>query len=58
MDGNQKVHEITIDDSLMSNKDKLESALVDSFNETVKKVQKAMAMKLQKMGDIDLPGLS
>lgn len=58
MDGNQKLHSITVADHLMQDKTRLESAMVDAFNESIKKVQRAMAMKLQKMGDLDIPGLS
>lgn len=57
MDGNQTVKTIHIEDSLLQDKTKLEASLVDAMNETVKKVQKAMAMKLQQMGDFNLPGL-
>jgi len=58
MDGNQKIHSIHIPDDLLQNKAKLESSLVDAMNEGIKKVQKAMALKLQKMGDLDFPGLT
>lgn len=58
MDGNQKVHAVMISDNALENKTKLEQAIADAINETIKKAQKAMAMKLQKMGDFDLPGLS
>ena len=58
MDGNQKVHTIIVSDELLQDKTRMEAALVDAVNETVKKVQKAMAMKLQQSGDFDFPGLS
>lgn len=58
MDGNQNVKLIHIEDALMSDKIRLQTVLADAMNETVKKVQKAMAMKLQKMGTLDIPGLS
>jgi DNA-binding protein YbaB len=57
MDGNQNMKTIHISDDLMSDKTRLEAALIDASNETIKKVQKAMAMKLQSMGDLNLPGL-
>lgn len=57
MDGNQKVHSISIPSDLMQDKARLEAALVDSLNDSIKQVQKVMAKKLQKMGDLDLPGL-
>lgn len=58
MDGNQQVRFIKISDALMADKVKLEVALADAMNESIKKVQKEMAMHLQKMGNLDLPGLS
>jgi len=58
MDGNQQVQTIHVNDSLMSDKTRLEAAMVEAMNDTVKKVQKAMAKKLQDMGGLDLPGLS
>lgn len=58
MDGNQQVKTIHIEDALLADKTGLESAITDAMNETVKKVQKAMAKKLQEMGGLDLPGLS
>jgi DNA-binding protein YbaB len=58
MDGNQKVHTIHVSDELLQDKTRLEAAMVDAINETVKKVQKAMAAKLQQSGDFDLPGLN
>lgn len=58
MDGNQKVHQVSIDESLMNDKTRLESTMTDAINNAVKKVQKAMVSKLQQMGDLDIPGLS
>lgn len=58
MDGNQKVHSIKISDDMMHDKARLEAAIIEAINSTIKKVQKKMAMKLQKMGDLDLPGLT
>ncbi len=58
MDGNQKVHTIIVSDELLQDKTRMEASLVDAVNETVKKVQKAMALKLQQSGDFDFPGLS
>ena len=52
------VDSVKIENDLMSDKTRLESAMIEAINNTVKKVQKKMAMKLQKMGDLDLPGLS
>lgn len=57
LDGNQNVRFVKVSDELMQDKVKLEVALADAFNESIKKVQKAMATHLQKMGNLDLPGL-
>lgn len=58
MDGNQQVHEIHFDDAMLQDKTRLQAAIIDAFNDSIKKVQKTMAMKLQQMGDLDIPGLS
>lgn len=59
MDGNQQVKFVRItDDALLADKERLQTVLADAMNESIKKVQKAMAMKLSKMGDLGLPGLS
>lgn len=58
MDGNQHVKFVQIPDELLSDKTRLETALVDLINDGVKKVQKAMANKLSKMDGLDLPGLT
>lgn len=58
MDGNQQVKFVNItDDALLSDKARLQTVLADAMNEGIKKVQKAMAMKLSKMGDLGLPGM-
>ncbi len=60
MDGNQDVKKVTIDDELMENKSKLEKAVQDVTNESIKKVQKVMAGKMREMGGLDnfnLPGM-
>ena len=58
MDGNQQVRFVKVSDALLTDKVKMEVALADAFNESIKKVQKVMAARLQKMGDLDLPGLT
>lgn len=55
MDGNQNIKHLHIDDELMSDKTRLETSIADAVNDTLKKVQKKMAMKLQQSGEIDLP---
>lgn len=58
MDGNQQVKFVKVTDvALLQDKTRLEAVLADAMNESIKKVQKAMAMKLSKMGNLDLPGM-
>lgn len=58
MDGSLKLQGVSIvDDSLLSDKARLESAFVKSFNKTQETVQKQMAKKLQEMGGFDFPGM-
>lgn len=56
MDGNQEVKKVEIADELLGDKAKLEPAIADAINDTVKKVQRVMAQKMQSMGG--LPGLN
>jgi len=59
MDGNQDVKFVKINDAgLLADQARLEKVLADTMNESIKKVQKTMALKLSKMGDLGLPGLS
>lgn len=58
MDGNQEVKSVTVDPELLTNKEKMETAIKDVVNEAVKKVQKVMAEKLRKDGNFNFPGLS
>jgi len=60
MDGNQTVKKVTVSDELMESKSKLEQAIQDVTNESIKKVQKVMASKMREMGGLDnfnLPGM-
>ena len=58
MNGNQEVTSVSIDQELLTDKTKLESAVKDAFNDTVKKAQRSMAAEMKKSGGIDFPGLS
>ena len=53
MNGNMEITEISIDENL--EKENLENLLTSSINETIKKVQKLMAKKMQEMGG--MPGM-
>lgn len=58
MNGNQEVTSVMIDPDLMADKGKLEDAVKEAYNDTVKKAQRAMADQMRKSGDLKLPGLS
>jgi len=53
IDGNQQVLGVSIDDEMMKDKAKLEEAMVEAFNDAVKKIQKKMAAKMKEMGGLD-----
>ena len=42
---------------LLSDKVKLESAVKEAVNDTIKKVQRVMAQKMSQMGGLNLPGM-
>jgi len=56
MDGNQEVQKVEIDPEIVGDKDKIEAGTKEAINDTIKKVQKVMAQKMQAMGGF--PGLS
>ncbi|HTK60545.1 MAG TPA: YbaB/EbfC family nucleoid-associated protein [Candidatus Baltobacteraceae bacterium] len=58
MNGNQEVTSVTIDPELLSDKGKLEDAMKEAYNDTVKKAQRAMADQMRKSGNLNLPGLN
>lgn len=58
MNGSQEVSSVTIDPELMSDKGKLEAAMKEAYNDTVKKAQRSMADAMKKTGGLNLPGLS
>lgn len=55
MDGNQEVKKVEIADDLLGDKAKLESAILEATNDSIKKVQKVMAQKMSQFGGF--PGL-
>jgi DNA-binding YbaB/EbfC family protein len=57
MDGNQAVTDVQIDESLMSDRAKLQDAIKDAFKDAVTKAQKKMVEKMKSMGDLGLPGM-
>lgn len=58
MNGSQEVTSVSIDQELMSDKAKLEAAVKEAYNDTVKKAQRSMADAMKKTGGLNLPGLS
>ena len=57
MDGNQEAKSVEIDADLIGDKAKLESAVKEAINDTVKKVQRVMANKMSSLGGFNLPGM-
>lgn len=56
IDGNQQVQGVQIEDGL--DKATLEAAVMDAFNDGIKKLQKELAVKMRDMGGFDaLKGL-
>src|SRR3989338_8514202 len=58
MNGNQEVTSVTIDPELLVDKTKLEEAVKEAYNDTVKKAKRAMADQMSKSGNLNIPGLS
>lgn len=56
MNGNQKVQQVTIDPAIIGDKDKLESAAKDAFNDAQDKMRKQIMIKMQK-GEIQMPNM-
>lgn len=59
MDGNQEIKTLEINEEYLSpsKKKDLEKYIKDGIADAIKKVQRKMAMKMQKMGDFNLPGM-
>lgn len=55
VDGNRNIQSVSIDDELLkpSEKEKLQSALVEAHKDALKKMQFTLAKKLQEMGGLD-----
>jgi len=58
MNGNQEVLSVSVDAELLSNKGKLEDAIKEVTNDSIKKAQKVMATKMMQDGSFKMPGLS
>jgi len=57
MDGNQECKSVEIAEDILGDKNKLQSAVQEAINDTVKKVQRVMANKMSQMGGLNLPGM-
>jgi hypothetical protein len=57
MDGNQDVKSVEITEDIIGDKSKLEAAVKDAVNDTIKKAQRVMANKMSQMGGLNLPGM-
>lgn len=55
VDGNRNIVSVSIDDELLkpSEKEKLQAALIEAHRDALKKMQFALAKKLQSMGGLD-----
>ncbi len=58
MNGNQEVTSVSIDQELLADRSRLEAAVKEAYNDTVKKAQRSMAEAMKKTGGLNLPGLS
>lgn len=54
INGNQKVLTVSIDDSVMGDKTKLQEMIVEATNDAIGKIQRVMATKLKDIGGLDL----
>lgn len=54
MDGNQKVLDVVIDESLMKDKGALSNGVKDAVNDAVGKIQRIMQSKMKELGGEDL----
>ncbi len=54
MNGNQQVLSVSIDPTVMDDREKLQEYVRDATNDAVKKIQGVMAKKLKESGGLDL----
>lgn len=60
MNGNLEMSALVINDELLApnQKEKLQNAIKEAHADALKKMQRTIAMKMQKSGDFNIPGLS
>lgn len=54
INGNQHVEDVVIDESVLSDRSKLETLVKEAFNDAIEKMQKSLAGKLREGGGMDL----
>lgn len=54
INGNQKILSVSIDDSLMADRNKLQDLIMEATNDAITKIQRVMATKLKDIGGLDL----
>ncbi|PIR93998.1 nucleoid-associated protein, YbaB/EbfC family [Candidatus Falkowbacteria bacterium CG10_big_fil_rev_8_21_14_0_10_39_11] len=57
VNGNQQMVSVNIDPEMLTDKEKLQDAIIEASNSAMKKVQKEAAIAMQKSGNFNLPGL-
>ena len=60
IDGNMRMTGLAIDPSMLtaSNQQKLQDAIKEAHEESMKKIQRVMATKMKEIGGFNLPGLT
>jgi DNA-binding YbaB/EbfC family protein len=58
MSGNLEITAVHLDQELLSDKSKTESAVKEAVNDAIKKAQRLMAEEMRKNGNLNIPGLS
>jgi DNA-binding YbaB/EbfC family protein len=54
INGNQQILSVSIDESVMNDRVKLQELIVEATNDAIGKIQRVMASKLKDIGDLDL----
>lgn len=54
MNGNQQVISVSLDESVMSDRVKLQELIAEATNDAIGKIQRVMASKLKDVGGLDL----
>lgn len=57
INGVQEILDVQIDDSILGDKEKLQTLIKDATNDAIKKIQKQMAIKMRGQMGGELPGM-